>query len=194
MNIERMKDRMKELGMSRAQLIQASGVSESTMRRIFRGCLDVRISTVRMIADALEMDFNDLIDAGKAVPTVFDPKQVAEVSDVAVEALALAAEGQTVIIKTDDNDGSNAGNNCANAENGTPSKVTPPDDAHEIVVSPGDVMDAMAQVNESYKERLVDYDQSRTLWKRIAAILAICCCLFGASTITLSIAIVKLLG
>lgn len=149
MNVTRMNDRMDELGMSRSQLIRKSGVSESTMRRIWHGCTDVRTSTVRMIADALSIDVHELIDAEKPVPTAFDPEQAAEVPETALEIISVVAEGQTIVIKPD----TAAASDGRSPDPGGSGETVPT----EIVTKTyADMLDTMSQLVESYKERLIE--------------------------------------
>lgn len=55
--IERIKNRMNELGMNSRDLSKRSGISESGISRILSGEIDPRIKTFVKIADALKVDY-----------------------------------------------------------------------------------------------------------------------------------------
>lgn len=87
MNVNFLKNKMKELNMSSAQLIEKSGVSESTVKRIMRGKTDVHTSTLRMIAAAIGVDPCALFDETAEVPDAFDPSNVPEISAQILEKM-----------------------------------------------------------------------------------------------------------
>lgn len=55
--IERIKQRMNELGINSRDLAKRSGISESGISRILSGEIDPRIKTFTKIADALRVDY-----------------------------------------------------------------------------------------------------------------------------------------
>lgn len=55
--IERIKQRMNELGINSRDLAKRSGISESGVSRILSGEIDPRIKTFTKIADALRVDY-----------------------------------------------------------------------------------------------------------------------------------------
>ena len=149
MNVARMNERMAEIDMTPSQLIRKAGISESTMRRIRLGCTDVRVSTIRMIADALDIDVRELIDTEKSAPAAFDPEKAAEVSEAALEMISVVAEGQTIVIKRDLD---------IMPPEGAPDSTSPDSpEASEIVMKTReDAIETMLQLIESYKERLLE--------------------------------------
>lgn len=101
MNLTLLKDRMAELNMSMGQLIRESGVSESTIKRIFRGKTDVHISTLRMIALAVKLNPSALVDDEMAPPESFDPQNAAEIAAEVLEELTSAAQNGPYQITND---------------------------------------------------------------------------------------------
>ena len=116
MNLEALKREMQERNISKSQLIKLSGVSETTIRRIWHGKTDVHLSTLRMIADALDLDPAALLDNDSPVPETFDPANVPEIAAAVLETNtiveATAPNDTPVILEAPPNDGT--------AENGTP--------------------------------------------------------------------------
>ncbi len=92
MNLELLKREMEAKNISKAQLIKLSGVSETTIRRIWHGKTDVHVSTLRMIADALNVDPTALIDNDSPVPEAFDPANVPEISAAVLETITIVEE------------------------------------------------------------------------------------------------------
>ena len=78
--------------MSSVQLIEKSGVSESTIKRIMRGKTDVHTSTLRMIAAAIEVDPCALFDETAEVPETFDPSNVPEISAQVLEKITVVEQ------------------------------------------------------------------------------------------------------
>ena len=117
MNLEALKREMQERNISKSQLIKLSGVSETTIRRIWHGKTDVHLSTLRMIADALDLDPAALLDNDSPVPETFDPANVPEIAAAVLETITIAEEtapnDTPVILDVPPNDG-------GAAENGTP--------------------------------------------------------------------------
>ena len=116
MNLEALKREMQEKNISKSQLIKLSGVSETTIRRIWHGKTDVHLSTLRMIADALGVDPTALLDSDSPVPETFDPSNVPEIAAAVLETITIVEEtapnGTPVILEAPPNDGA--------VENGTP--------------------------------------------------------------------------
>lgn len=116
MNLEALKREMQEKNVSKSQLIKLSGVSETTIRRIWHGKTDVHLSTLRMIADALDVDPTALLDNDSPVPETFDPANVPEIAAAVLETITIVEEtapnDTPVILESPPNDGA--------AENGTP--------------------------------------------------------------------------
>lgn len=116
MNLEALKREMQERNISKSQLIKLSGVSETTIRRIWHGKTDVHLSTLRMIADALGVDPTALLDNDSPVPEAFDPANVPEIAAAVLETITIVEEtapnDTTVILEAPPNGGT--------AENGTP--------------------------------------------------------------------------
>lgn len=116
MNLEALKREMQERNITKSQLIKLSGVSETTIRRIWHGKTDVHLSTLRMIADALDLDPAALLDNDSPVPETFDPANVPEIAAAVLETITIVEEtapnDTPVILEAPPNDGS--------AENGTP--------------------------------------------------------------------------
>ena len=116
MNLEALKREMQERNISKSQLIKLSGVSETTIRRIWHGKTDVHLSTLRMIADALDVDLTALLDSDSPVPETFDPTNVPEIAAAVLETITIVEEtapnDAPVILEAPPNDGA--------AENGTP--------------------------------------------------------------------------
>lgn len=116
MNLEALKREMQERNISKSQLIKLSGVSETTIRRIWHGKTDVHLSTLRMIADALGVDPTALLDNDSPVPETFDPANVPEIAAAVLETITIVEEtapnDTPVILEAPPNDGT--------AENGTP--------------------------------------------------------------------------
>jgi transcriptional regulator with XRE-family HTH domain len=92
MNLELLKHEMEAKNISKAQLIKLSGVSETTIRRIWHGKTDVHVSTLRMIADALGVDPTALIDNDSPVPESFDPANVPEIAAAVLETITIVEE------------------------------------------------------------------------------------------------------
>ena len=92
MNLERLKCEMEAKSISKSQLIKLSGVSETTIRRIWHGKTDVHISTLRMIADALDVDPMVLMDTASPVPEAFDPANVPEIAAAVLETITIVEE------------------------------------------------------------------------------------------------------
>lgn len=92
MNLELLKQEMQAKNISKSQLVKLSGVSETTIRRIWHGKTDVHVSTLRMIADALDVDPMILIDNDSPVPESFDPSNVPEISAAVLETITIAEE------------------------------------------------------------------------------------------------------
>ena len=117
MNLEALKREMQERNISKSQLIKLSGVSETTIRRIWHGKTDVHLSTLRMIADALDVDPTALLDNDSPVPETFDPANVPEIAAAVLETITIVEEtapnDTPVILEVPPNDG-------GAAENGTP--------------------------------------------------------------------------
>lgn len=117
MNLEALKREMQERNISKSQLIKLSGVSETTIRRIWHGKTDVHLSTLRMIADALDVDPAALLDNDSPVPETFDPANVPEIAAAVLETITIVEEtapnDTPVILEVPPNDG-------GAAENGTP--------------------------------------------------------------------------
>ena len=117
MNLEALKREMQERNISKSQLIKLSGVSETTIRRIWHGKTDVHLSTLRMIADALDVDPAALLDSDSPVPESFDPANVPEIAAAVLETITIVEEtapnDTPVILEVPPNDG-------GAAENGTP--------------------------------------------------------------------------
>lgn len=116
MNLESLKREMQEKNISKSQLVKLSGVSETTIRRIWHGKTDVHVSTLRMIADALDVDPNVLIDTEAPIPEAFDPANVPEISAAVLETITIVEENAPndapVILEAPPND--------------TPPQTTPP--------------------------------------------------------------------
>lgn len=116
MNLEALKREMQERNISKSQLIKLSGVSETTIRRIWHGKTDVHLSTLRMIADALDVDPAALLDNDSPVPETFDPANVPEIAAAVLETITIVEEtapsDTPVILEAPPNDGA--------AENGIP--------------------------------------------------------------------------
>lgn len=117
MNLEALKREMQERNITKSQLIKLSGVSETTIRRIWHGKTDVHLSTLRMIADALDLDPAALLDNDSPVPETFDPANVPEIAAAVLETITIVEEtapnDTPVILEVPPNDG-------GAAENGTP--------------------------------------------------------------------------
>ena len=117
MTLEALKREMQERNISKSQLIKLSGVSETTIRRIWHGKTDVHLSTLRMIADALDVDPAALLDNDSPVPETFDPTNVPEIAAAVLETITIVEEtapnDTPVILEVPPNDG-------GAAENGTP--------------------------------------------------------------------------
>lgn len=92
MNLEALKREMQERNISKSQLIKLSGVSETTIRRIWHGKTDVHLSTLRMIADALDVDPAALLDNDSPVPETFDPANVPEIAAAVLETITIVEE------------------------------------------------------------------------------------------------------
>lgn len=109
MNLEALKREMQERNISKSQLIKLSGVSETTIRRIWHGKTDVHLSTLRMIADALDVDPAALLDNDSPVPETFDPANVPEISAAVLETITIVEEtaptDTPVILEAPPNDG-----------------------------------------------------------------------------------------
>lgn len=114
MNLEALKREMQERNISKSQLIKLSGVSETTIRRIWHGKTDVHLSTLRMIADALDLDPAALLDNDSPVPETFDPANVPEIAAAVLETITIVEEtapnDTPVILEVPPNDGGAAGN------------------------------------------------------------------------------------
>ena len=117
MNLEALKREMQERSITKSQLIKLSGVSETTIRRIWHGKTDVHLSTLRMIADALDVDPAALLDNDSPVPETFDPANVPEIAAAVLETITIVEEtapnDTPIILEVPPNDG-------GAAENGTP--------------------------------------------------------------------------
>ena len=117
MNLEALKREMQERNITKSQLIKLSGVSETTIRRIWHGKTDVHLSTLRMIADALDVDPAALLDNDSPVPETFDPANVPEIAAAVLETITIVEEtapnDTPVILEVPPNDG-------GAAENGPP--------------------------------------------------------------------------
>ena len=109
MNLEALKREMQERNISKSQLIKLSGVSETTIRRIWHGKTDVHLSTLRMIADALDLDPAALLDNDSPVPETFDPANVPEIAAAVLETITIVEEtapnDTPVILESPPNDG-----------------------------------------------------------------------------------------
>mgnify|MGYP002514947338 CR=1 FL=1 len=109
MNLEALKREMQERNISKSQLIKLSGVSETTIRRIWHGKTDVHLSTLRMIADALDVDPAALLDNDSPVPETFDPANVPEIAAAVLETITIVEEtapnDTPVILESPPNDG-----------------------------------------------------------------------------------------
>lgn len=109
MNLEALKREMQERNISKSQLIKLSGVSETTIRRIWHGKTDVHLSTLRMIADALDVDPTALLDNDSPVPETFDPANVPEIAAAVLETITIVEEtapnDTPVILESPPNDG-----------------------------------------------------------------------------------------
>ena len=109
MNLEALKREMQERNISKSQLIKLSGVSETTIRRIWHGKTDVHLSTLRMIADALDVDPAALLDNDSPVPESFDPANVPEIAAAVLETITIVEEtapnDTPVILEVPPNDG-----------------------------------------------------------------------------------------
>ena len=109
MNLEALKREMQERNISKSQLIKLSGVSETTIRRIWHGKTDVHLSTLRMIADALDVDPAALLDSDSPVPESFDPANVPEIAAAVLETITIVEEtapnDTPVILESPPNDG-----------------------------------------------------------------------------------------
>ena len=109
MNLEALKREMQERNISKSQLIKLSGVSETTIRRIWHGKTDVHLSTLRMIADALDVDPTALLDSDSPVPESFDPANVPEIAAAVLETITIVEEtapnDTPVILESPPNDG-----------------------------------------------------------------------------------------
>lgn len=116
MNLDLLKKEMQAKNISKSQLVKLSGVSETTIRRIWHGKTDVHVSTLRMIADALDVDPNVLIDTEAPIPEAFDPANVPEISAAVLETITIVEENAPsdapVILEAPPND--------APAASGTP--------------------------------------------------------------------------
>lgn len=114
MNLEALKREMQERNISKSQLIKLSGVSETTIRRIWHGKTDVHLSTLRMIADALDVDPAALLDNDSPVPETFDPANVPEIAAAVLETITIVEEtapnDTPVILEVPPNDGGAAAN------------------------------------------------------------------------------------
>lgn len=87
MNLNLLINRMNEIHMTPSQLIRESGVSKSTINRIFHGKTDLHTSTLRMIANAVGLDPSALIDDNADLPEAFDPDKVPEISAQVLEEI-----------------------------------------------------------------------------------------------------------
>ena len=109
MNLEALKREMQERNITKSQLIKLSGVSETTIRRIWHGKTDVHLSTLRMIADALDVDPAALLDNDSPVPETFDPANVPEIAAAVLETITIVEEtapnDTPVILESPPNDG-----------------------------------------------------------------------------------------
>ena len=109
MNLEALKREMQERNISKSQLIKLSGVSETTIRRIWHGKTDVHLSPLRMIADALDVDPTALLDNDSPVPETFDPANVPEIAAAVLETITIVEEtapnDTPVILESPPNDG-----------------------------------------------------------------------------------------
>lgn len=112
MNLEALKREMQERNITKSQLIKLSGVSETTIRRIWHGKTDVHLSTLRMIADALDVDPAALLDNDSPVPETFDPANVPEIAAAVLETITIVEEtapsDTPVILEAPPNDGAAA--------------------------------------------------------------------------------------
>lgn len=108
MNLEALKREMQERNITKSQLIKLSGVSETTIRRIWHGKTDVHLSTLRMIADALDVDPAALLDNDSPVPETFDPANVPEIAAAVLETITIVEEAAPndapVILESPPND------------------------------------------------------------------------------------------
>lgn len=92
MNLQRLKSRMAELNMTTTQLIAKSNVSKSTILRMMHGKTDIHMSTLRMVANAVELDPSELIDDTATVPASLDISNVPEISEQILEGLTEVME------------------------------------------------------------------------------------------------------
>ena len=60
-NTNRMRERMKELGLGYKTLSKKSGVSETTISNVINGHIIPRINTALYLANALEIGIDELI-------------------------------------------------------------------------------------------------------------------------------------
>lgn len=112
MNLELLKTRMTELNMSTAQLIEKSNVSKSTVHRILHGKTDVHMSTLRMLAAAVDLDPSALFDEDAEVPEALDPSNVPEISEQILEELTEAIENSPLTGQADPVPVSNDSGEC----------------------------------------------------------------------------------
>jgi transcriptional regulator with XRE-family HTH domain len=127
MNLEALKREMQEKNISKSQLIKLSGVSETTIRRIWHGKTDVHLSTLRMLADALDVDPMTLLDSDSPVPETFDPANVPEIAAAVLETITIVEEAAPndtpVILESPPNDETAA--NSAPSYDGTAANDAP---------------------------------------------------------------------